>query len=401
VKYNTTTAKEYLSPKVVIYRFRCEFRFPREHWDLYLFFYFLDLVIMSFFSIQRLPTTTAAAFTLLWLGVVTTTTSAFSPPQSIGIHVRTAGEVTSTTTTSVPLQMSKNSDRAFIERSLEDAMNNDWRLFRAQLVAQEKAAEQQKNSKQKKTSKNNHGSDKSHSHEHHHHNADTEVARQGQLSDLFAGAIQNIFKSSSSSSSPKNHPHQQHKTTSGSGPTHKQQRHYTDEELFMGHGIGASSISSAAWAYYGNGDSSNYDSDDTGVTPQDPFATVAELPLWLAPSTHKQVSKHRWAHEITHLEPGCVLLANEKLGGVFHQTVVLIIEHHETTGTFGVVINRYVPVQFILFFVFVIRLLPCNQKDFTQLANQAFLFLFCFPLLLQTVPWRVICPRWGPNQVRN
>jgi putative transcriptional regulator len=55
------------------------------------------------------------------------------------------------------------------------------------------------------------------------------------------------------------------------------------------------------------------------------------------------INKHRWAHDIAHIEPGCVLIANEKLNGVFHQTVVLIVDHHEKTGTTGVVINR--PMQ--------------------------------------------------------
>jgi len=35
-----------------------------------------------------------------------------------------------------------------------------------------------------------------------------------------------------------------------------------------------------------------------------------------------------------------VLVANEKLGGVFHQTVVLVIEHNDVTGSTGIVINR-------------------------------------------------------------
>jgi len=34
------------------------------------------------------------------------------------------------------------------------------------------------------------------------------------------------------------------------------------------------------------------------------------------------------------------LIANERLGGIFHQTVVLIVQHCENEGTFGVVINR-------------------------------------------------------------
>lgn len=40
-------------------------------------------------------------------------------------------------------------------------------------------------------------------------------------------------------------------------------------------------------------------------------------------------------------------MANEKLGGVFHQTVVLIIEHNELTGSTGMVINRPFPGNLI------------------------------------------------------
>lgn len=73
---------------------------------------------------------------------------------------------------------------------------------------------------------------------------------------------------------------------------------------------------------------------------QDPFVSADELPIHLKPKAHATVDKHRWAHPIEHIEPGCVLIANEKLGGVFHLTVVLIVDHHEKTGTTGVVINR-------------------------------------------------------------
>jgi putative transcriptional regulator len=53
-----------------------------------------------------------------------------------------------------------------------------------------------------------------------------------------------------------------------------------------------------------------------------------------------KLDKHRWAHPLFHVEPGCILVANERLGGVFHQTVVLIIDHNEAAGTTGMVINR-------------------------------------------------------------
>ena len=73
---------------------------------------------------------------------------------------------------------------------------------------------------------------------------------------------------------------------------------------------------------------------------QDPFVSAAELPIHMKPKSVNKISSHRWAHPISHIEQGCILVANEKLGGVFHQTVVLIVDHHEKSGTTGVVINR-------------------------------------------------------------
>ena len=71
----------------------------------------------------------------------------------------------------------------------------------------------------------------------------------------------------------------------------------------------------------------------------DPFMDEEECRLvYDAPDV--ALDKHRWAHPLFHVEPGCILVANEKLGGVFHQTIVLIIDHNEATGSTGMVINR-------------------------------------------------------------
>ena len=175
-----------------------------------------------------------------------------------------------------PMFMSKNSDRAHLEKHLEDLMDNDWRVFRARLVAQE-AAEAKDESKRPSA----HGDEK--------------LAKQGQLGDLFAGAISSIF------SKPNKVP---------TSP---------DEDIFSGRSIGGADFP-----------------DD--IVSQDPFVSADELPMLMKPKV--TIDKHRWAHEIPHIEPGCILVANEKLGGVFHQTVVLIIEHNEANGSTGIVINR-------------------------------------------------------------
>jgi Uncharacterized ACR, COG1678 len=172
---------------------------------------------------------------------------------------------------------SKSSDRAYIERTLEDMMGDDWREFRAKLVAQEQAflALDASNATTHPASST----------------TDSKLLKQGQLGDLFAGAISSIFHS--------NHPTKKNKE---------------NHNIFDGDCIG-------------------------GIECNDPFASKDELPA-LMPSTIK-IDKHRWAHPIPHPEPGSVLIANEKLGGIFHQTVVLIIQHCDKAGSTGVVINRY------------------------------------------------------------
>jgi len=181
---------------------------------------------------------------------------------------------------------SKNSDRAHIERNLEDMMDNDWRVFRARLVAEEQAELQER-------MKNpNYSTDEEH------HN-DEKLAKQGQLGDIFAGAISSIFHNND------------RKKTATAGK----------QDLFQGHSVGGAAAQN--------------------LISEDPFVSAAELPLLMKPKAN--VDKHRWAHEIPHVEPGSVLVANEKLGGVFHQTVVLIIQHCEKAGSIGVVINR--PMQ--------------------------------------------------------
>jgi putative transcriptional regulator len=179
---------------------------------------------------------------------------------------------------------SKSSDRAYIERTLEDMMGDDWREFRAKLVAQEQAASFTALSSNNASNATSHHAASS--------TTDSKLLKQGQLGDLFAGAIISIFHNS------QNHPI---KKAKGS------------HSIFDGDCIG-------------------------GIECNDPFASKDELPA-LMPSTVK-IDKHRWAHPIPHPEPGSVLIANEKLGGIFHQTVVLIIQHCDKAGSTGVVINR-------------------------------------------------------------
>jgi len=177
--------------------------------------------------------------------------------------------------------MSKNSDRARVEKNLEDLMDNDWRLFRANLVAQENIEVQDADAKKthytsESTSKNE---------------LDEKQARQEKFGNIFAAIFNN----------------------------HREdEKKRAESSIFNGDGVGGASI--------------------VPDSCEDPFVSVAEIPVLL--ESKVSVDKHRWAHPITHIESGCVLVANEKLGGVFHQTIVLIIDHNEATGSTGIVINR-------------------------------------------------------------
>lgn len=188
---------------------------------------------------------------------------------------------------------SKNSDRARMERELEKAMGDDWRLFRAKLVAQERAEEhKQKNHKNRKNEKKT-GTDSTEQVD------EDPLDKQGQLGDLFGAAISSIF---------------------GGGHGDKSKATGAVSSLLRGNSVGIPQ------------------SED--LLYQDPFVSAAELPIHMKPKGVAKINAHRWAHQISHIEQGCVLVANEKLGGVFHQTVVLIVDHHEKSGTTGVVINR-------------------------------------------------------------
>lgn len=202
------------------------------------------------------------------------------------------------------LDMAKNSDRAHIERNLEEMMGNDWREFRARLVAQEQAeaAANIENNKNDNSSAL-----------HQRVVEDPKLAKQGQLGDLFAGAISSIFSNNNNAKS-KVHATNNNKNREGS--------------IFDGDSIGGASSSSYA----------DYESLQFAASTEDPFVSADELPCHL--QSKIKLDKHRWAHEIPHVETGCVLIANEKLGGVFHQTVVLIVQHNDQVGSIGIVINR-------------------------------------------------------------
>ena len=256
--------------------------------------------------------------------------SAFLSPSSSRSIIRS--------TASALYDKRKNSDRARTERILEESMGDDWRLFRAKLVAQEQAEERMAaESKQKKSNKHNNKSSSSASNKDKKDSSskkggrDEELDKQEKLGDLFGQAISSIFKG-------------------GSNDKNKGK-----DDILKGDTIGVPA-------------------DE--LLYQDPFVSAAELPIHLKPKT-VGVTKHRWAHPIEHIEPGCVLIANEKLGGVFHQTVVLVVDHHEKTGTTGVVINRYVRRPFLFCSILLSLCAFVNvPPKFCRYAHLAFYTLF-------------------------
>ena len=279
---------------------------------------------------------TAAAAAVAVVSSTSTATTAFIQPSAPSSSVRS----------SLTTLASKNSDRARTERMLEESMGDDWRLFRARLVAQEQAeaaaeskpssknsdrphfASPQKSEAKKKSSSSSSDKKIGKKKDIEPDTTDDELHKNGQLSDLFGAAISSIF-----SKNNKN------------GSSDKKKNKKSSGNIFDGKTVGGAdavdgiSVSSS-WK--------SYDPKDLELKSSyhdDPFCSAEEIPIHLQPKEQNMVvSKHRWAHEISHIEPGSVLVANEKLGGVFHQTIVLLVDHHDTTGTTGIVINRYVGV---------------------------------------------------------
>jgi putative transcriptional regulator len=182
-----------------------------------------------------------------------------------------------------PLFMSKKSNRAHIDKNLEDSMDNDWREFRAKLVAQEAAEAEQAYARPPPLEYR-----------------DERLAEQKYIGDLFAGSVgPYVFDKMMKKK--------------------KNQDDTSDKALFEGRSIGKADI-------------------PMDFESQDPFVSADEIPTLM--ESKVKLDKHRWAHQIPNIEPGCVIVANEKLRGAFCQTVVLVVDHDEIHGTLGVIINK-------------------------------------------------------------
>ena len=195
--------------------------------------------------------------------------------------------------------MVKNSDRARLEKALEDLMDNDWRVFRARLVAQEKS-ETLESSKQFVSTR---GSQETHAMP---TTRDDKQVRQDNLGNLFAAIFSDNRK-------------------------REKDGERKEETYSIFDRCGATLHKSC----------------------DDPFEAETSTLM----TTKSSINKHRWSHPLSHIEPGCVLIANDQLGGCFFRTVVLITEHSDKRGSVGFVINKYVVSFYILcFFVCVAKL---------------------------------------------
>lgn len=181
-------------------------------------------------------------------------------------------------------------------------MGSDWREFRARLVAQEHADEMASadpNSKSGSTSTKK---------------------EEKQLGNFISGAISSIFSKGEKEKETE-------KTPESAATAVKEGGEDSAVDIFDGVDVGgATKYSTIQW---------NSPCDDPFMDEEE-CHIVYDEPL-------VKIDAHRWAHPLYHVEPGCILIANEKLGGVFHQTVVLIIEHNDQTGSTGMVINRPFP----------------------------------------------------------
>jgi len=176
----------------------------------------------------------------------------------------------------ISLGMAKDSDRARIERDFEDMMGDDWRVFRAKLIAQE-----------------------------HREGVSGGFDNENDWKTGHVDSFGRTFRR----------------------PQPRQSSSYLSTEDFI--------------QEYNEFTAFNENAGRVDPDIQDPFATDEEKVA--AKSRKVNFDKHRWAHPISHVETGCVLIANEKLGGVFHQTVILIVNHDEHNGSTGVCINRPLP----------------------------------------------------------
>ena len=211
-------------------------------------------------------------------------------------------------------------------------MGDDWREFRARLVARERASvggggEEQSSSATGEQKKKQSQQQRQRASETREDSSSSSSMGGGGIFGALTSMFSNKGGESSSSSSSSS---SDAATATRARKTRGMEKH-TPVDIFDGSAVGGAT----EFSKIGMSSSASY-------SPcSDPFMDEEECQL-IHDEPNVRLDKHRWAHPLYHVEPGCILVANEKLGGVFHQTVVLIIDHNEAAGSTGMVINRCV-----------------------------------------------------------
>eukprot|EP00587_Corethron_hystrix_P004594 CAMPEP_0113310102 /NCGR_PEP_ID=MMETSP0010_2-20120614/7879_1 /TAXON_ID=216773 ORGANISM="Corethron hystrix, Strain 308" /NCGR_SAMPLE_ID=MMETSP0010_2 /ASSEMBLY_ACC=CAM_ASM_000155 /LENGTH=382 /DNA_ID=CAMNT_0000165485 /DNA_START=315 /DNA_END=1463 /DNA_ORIENTATION=- /assembly_acc=CAM_ASM_000155 len=196
---------------------------------------------------------------------------------------------------------------------LEKIVGDDWRVFRAKLCAKERQANE-KNSNVSESIVQQAVPDKS---------EDTTVNHLNPAEAFASNILSSIFKKKKQSEQEQEGAPLLHANVVAN-----EQRRKLNELKNVD-------------AYGADEKISTHDSDlRTSNELQVSITDEAMLSIQETAQTDFAFNENRWAHPLSHVEKGCLLLASEKLGGIFHQTVVLIISHNDNLGSMGVVINR-------------------------------------------------------------
>ena len=176
----------------------------------------------------------------------------------------------------------------------------DWRAVRAKLIAQEQQAEQEKNPPK--------GGGASH-----HKGGNVEQV----IGSLFSKAMESITKTEHHHSSEAKKEDAETKTTASGDNSSSPSVDSSKEPIFYDDLI------------------PTVPSEE--LLGEDPASLLAETSSGSIGFTSPLSSQ--WAHELAHVEPGCVLVANEHMKhDVYQQSVILIVNHSEKEGSMGLVL---------------------------------------------------------------
>jgi putative transcriptional regulator len=196
-------------------------------------------------------------------------------------------------------QRNNNDDLQRLETQFHPE-GGDWRTVRAKLIAQEQASDSDKN-----PAKTSGG-----------HNVEQVIG------SLFSRAMESITKNETSAAKKNIKATDDAKEVS---PVAASQDSSTSE------GSTSSSSVSREPIFY---DDFNPTIPSEELLGQDPAALMTEHTAGFTSPLSSS-----WAHELAHVEPGCVLVANEFMKhDVYKQSVILMVNHSEKEGSMGLVL---------------------------------------------------------------